>query len=228
MKWKSNSYFFHSGISQKTVLSAHLFAGMSENLLSESSWSLSHFNYLHYMQSKAAFWLGVWLFDRVHLYQSIRRMDLYFNEAVREREWSRSQENRPLDLDKSLFCHNTHRCEIVWLSFPVNRVQKNQTRYCFHPCGLPRMKSIQLSSFSLLLSSAGGYQTPGWAPAGSPWPSPWSCAIGSMSTAWLPRTSAGETVGLNVKHHHQHINKHHHQEFLRQSCICSLQVYTHS
>ncbi len=81
----------------------------------------SHFNYLHYMQTKSTFWLRVWLFDRVHLYQSICGMDLYFNEAVRELEWSRSQENRPLDLDKSLFCHNTPD---FWISFPVNHIQK--------------------------------------------------------------------------------------------------------
>lgn len=83
------------------------------------------------------------------------------------------------------------------------------------------MKFIQLSSllsFSLLPSSAGGFQTPGWAPAGSLWPSPWSCAIGSMSTAWLPQTSAGETVELNIKHYQRLNNKHHDRYFEEQGC----------
>lgn len=54
----------------------------------------------------------------------------------------------------------------------------------------------QFITITQLLSffSAERSPTPGWAQAGSPWPSPWSCVTASTCTEWWPLTSAGETV----------------------------------
>ena len=98
------SHFFLNCVSQKLWLVLISLQWIFRKIVLQLNFC--HFNSLHYMHTQTSFWLRVWLFDRLHLYQSRCRMDLYFNEATRELEWSCSRENRPLDLDKSLFCHN--------------------------------------------------------------------------------------------------------------------------
>lgn len=75
---------------QKSMIIAHFFAGLCRKKLHTS----------------ATFWLGVWLFDRIHLYQSICRIELYFNKAVRELEWSRSLKKLITKFISPLFCYN--------------------------------------------------------------------------------------------------------------------------
>lgn len=95
------------------------------------SWSCVIFSYPRCMQTKATFWLRVWLFDRVHLYQSIRRMDLYFNEAVWG-IWMILQSGKiDLWIWINLYSAIIHQREIFWLSIPVNRIQKKSNNVQF-------------------------------------------------------------------------------------------------